>query len=174
MVVSDDHGGLKTAIFRHFQGASWQRCQVHYARSLLGMVGAKKREEFAADLRGVFAALAQEQAFGLASAVAEKLGPGLIPGAPVGIEMARARGCHSIRSLRPRGGAGAFGCEKHRIYHLYSNMLRPTLGHRRDEPLPRLGSPSLARYSSGGVDCSGHETQGADRWAGGRRSWRRR
>jgi len=26
LVVSDDHEGLKAAVFRHFQGASWQRC----------------------------------------------------------------------------------------------------------------------------------------------------
>ena len=39
LVVSDDHEGLKAAIARHFQGASHQRCQVHYARNLLGMVG---------------------------------------------------------------------------------------------------------------------------------------
>src|SRR3712207_5921182 len=51
LVVSDDHKGLKAAIERHFQGASWQRCQVHYARNLLGMVGAKKRKELAAELR---------------------------------------------------------------------------------------------------------------------------
>jgi putative transposase len=38
LVVSDDHGGLKAAVSRHFQGASHQRCQVHYARNLLGMV----------------------------------------------------------------------------------------------------------------------------------------
>jgi transposase-like protein len=38
LVVSDDHEGLKAAVARHFQGARWQRCQVHYARNLLGMV----------------------------------------------------------------------------------------------------------------------------------------
>jgi putative transposase len=37
------------------QGASWQRCQVHYARNLLGTVGAKRRKELAADLRGIYA-----------------------------------------------------------------------------------------------------------------------
>ncbi len=72
LVVSDDHGGLKAAVFRHFQGASWQRCQVHYARNLLGMVGSKKRKDLAADLRAIFAAPNREQALGLASAVAEK------------------------------------------------------------------------------------------------------
>ena len=38
LVVSDDHEGLKSALSRHFQGASHQRCQVHYSRNLLGMV----------------------------------------------------------------------------------------------------------------------------------------
>jgi len=72
LVVSDDHEGLKAAIARHFQGASHQRCQVHYARNLLGMVGAAKRKELAADLRSNFAAPAREQALGIASTVAEK------------------------------------------------------------------------------------------------------
>ncbi len=57
LVVSDDHEGLKAAIARHVQGASHQRCQVHYARNLLGMVSYTKRKELAADLRGVFAVL---------------------------------------------------------------------------------------------------------------------
>lgn len=72
LVVSDDHEGLKAAVFRHFQGASWQRCQVHYARNLLGMVGAKSRKELAADLRAVFAATSSEQALGIASKVARR------------------------------------------------------------------------------------------------------
>ena len=54
LVVSDDHEGLKSAIARHFQGAAHQRCQVHYARNLLGMVAAKRRKELAAQsARGV-------------------------------------------------------------------------------------------------------------------------
>jgi putative transposase len=72
LVVSDDHGGLKAAVGRHFQGASHQRCQVHYTRNLLGMVGVSKRKEFAADLRGIFAATSREQALELASCVAQK------------------------------------------------------------------------------------------------------
>ena len=72
LVVSDDHEGLKAALARHFQGASHQRCQVHYARNLLGMVGAKKRKELGADLRAIFAAPAREQALRIASSVANK------------------------------------------------------------------------------------------------------
>ncbi len=72
LVVSDDHGGLKAAVSRHFQGASHQRCQVHYARNLLGMVSYARRKELAADLRAIFSAPAREQALTLASSVAEK------------------------------------------------------------------------------------------------------
>jgi putative transposase len=71
LVVSDDHEGLKAAIGRHFQGASWQRCQVHYARNLLGMVGGKKRKELAAELRAIFAATSSKQALAIASSVAD-------------------------------------------------------------------------------------------------------
>ena len=72
LVVSDDHEGLKSAIARHFQGASHQRCQVHYARNLLGMVGAARRKELGADLRAIFAAPDRKQALTIASSVAEK------------------------------------------------------------------------------------------------------
>jgi putative transposase len=72
LVVSDDHEGLKAAVCRHFQGASHQRCQVHYSRNLLGMVGATRRKELGADLRAIFAAPDRRSALGLASSVAHK------------------------------------------------------------------------------------------------------
>jgi putative transposase len=72
LVVSDDHEGLKAATARHFQGAAYQRCQVHYMRNLLGMVGVAKRKELGADLRAIFAAPAREQALRIASSVAQK------------------------------------------------------------------------------------------------------
>jgi putative transposase len=72
LVVSDDHEGLKAAIARHFQGAAHQRCQVHYARNLLGMVSYASRKELASDLRAIFAAPAREQALQLASSVAQR------------------------------------------------------------------------------------------------------
>ncbi len=74
LVVSDDHEGLKAAIARHFQGASHQRCQVHYARNLLGMVGVSKRKELGADLRAIFASPTRETALEALSSVAEKWG----------------------------------------------------------------------------------------------------
>lgn len=72
LVVSDDHEGLKAAIARHFQGASHQRCQVHYARNLLGMVGTARSKELGADLRAIFAAPDRKQALIIASSMAEK------------------------------------------------------------------------------------------------------
>jgi putative transposase len=72
LVISDDHEGLKAAVARHFQGASWQRCQVHYARNLLGMVSYASRKELGADLRAIFAAPAREQALRIASSALEK------------------------------------------------------------------------------------------------------
>jgi putative transposase len=70
LVTSDAHKGLKAAIDRHFQGASWQRCQVHFTRDLVGMVGAGRRKELAADLREIFAATTREQAMTTAEMVA--------------------------------------------------------------------------------------------------------
>jgi putative transposase len=72
LVVSDDHEGLKAAIARHFQGASHQRCQVHYARNLLGMVGPARCKELAEGLRGVFAAPSREVALRLACELAAR------------------------------------------------------------------------------------------------------
>jgi len=71
LVTSDDHAGRKAAIARHFQGAGWQRCQVHYARNLLGQVGAGKRKELAGGLRQVFAASTPTQARAACRALAD-------------------------------------------------------------------------------------------------------
>jgi transposase-like protein len=70
LVTSDDHAGLRAAIARHFQGASWQRCQVHFARNVQGRVGAKHRARLGADLRGIFAAASAAQARAAARACA--------------------------------------------------------------------------------------------------------
>ncbi len=72
LVTSDSHKGLKAAIDRHFQGASWQRCQVHFARDLVKMVGAGRRGELAAEVREIFAATTREQALATAEEVAAR------------------------------------------------------------------------------------------------------
>ncbi|MEL7209520.1 MAG: IS256 family transposase, partial [Actinomycetota bacterium] len=55
LVISDAHEGLKTAIRRCFQGASWQRCRVHYIRNLLATVPKGQSEVVAAAFRSIFA-----------------------------------------------------------------------------------------------------------------------
>jgi putative transposase len=54
LVVSDAHGGIRSAISRHFQGASWQRCVVHYKREMGKKVGYQKMKELNRDLKTVF------------------------------------------------------------------------------------------------------------------------
>jgi len=56
LVVSDNHKGLRAAVKRHFQGASWQRCQVHFTRNATGKVKREKRKELTGDLRRIFTA----------------------------------------------------------------------------------------------------------------------
>ncbi len=72
LVTSDDHAGLRAAIERYFQGAGWQRCQVHYIRNLVAMVGASKRKEMTADLRALFTATTPIQARTMARQLADK------------------------------------------------------------------------------------------------------
>jgi len=54
LVVSDAHSGIRAAIRRHLQGASWQRCVVHYKREMGKKVGYKKLKELSRDLKAVF------------------------------------------------------------------------------------------------------------------------
>ena len=67
LVVSDAHKGLKKAAKRYFQGASWQRCQVHFSGNAMGLVKRAKRKEVAADLKKIFTADEKAEARRLAS-----------------------------------------------------------------------------------------------------------
>jgi putative transposase len=55
LIVSDAHRGIRAAIDRHFQGAAWQRCRVHYKREMGRKVSYKKLKELNKDLASVFA-----------------------------------------------------------------------------------------------------------------------
>ena len=72
LVTSDEHKGLKSAIERHFRGASHQRCQFHYAKNLLGLVSLAKRKELGAGLRAVFSAPTRELALRSAQELADQ------------------------------------------------------------------------------------------------------
>jgi len=55
LVISDSHEGLKGAITRVFQGASWQRCKVHFMRNALSYVPKTAQGLVATTIRTVFA-----------------------------------------------------------------------------------------------------------------------
>src|SRR5919109_1490225 len=55
LVISDAHAGLKAAIGSVLQGASWQRCRVHFMRDALGLVPKSAQQMVAATIRTVYA-----------------------------------------------------------------------------------------------------------------------
>ena len=55
LVTSDSHEGLKGAIGAALQGASWQRCRVHWLRNALSYVPKAEQQLVAATIRTVFA-----------------------------------------------------------------------------------------------------------------------
>lgn len=61
-VVSDDHTGLTNAIHRQFQGAVWQRCQVHFIRNVLALTAKKDRGRILAHLREITGSSSLESA----------------------------------------------------------------------------------------------------------------
>ncbi len=75
LVTSDHHAGIMKAVKKHFQGAGWQRCQVHFQRNACGLVPRSARKELAGDLREVFAAPDRESAMRIAERVADSWRP---------------------------------------------------------------------------------------------------
>ena len=51
LVISDHHEGLRNAIKRHFQGASWQHCQTHFHRNIKGITPPKYQRQVADALK---------------------------------------------------------------------------------------------------------------------------
>jgi transposase-like protein len=71
-VVSDDHAGMVKAIERHFQGAVWQRCQVHFVRNALSLCGRQQRPQVLRLMKVVTESATREAAkMALAVAIAE-------------------------------------------------------------------------------------------------------
>ena len=72
LLISDAHKGIIKAMSRHFQGATWQRCQVHMMRDLLSMVSKKDRGDLAKDLQGIYHIEDKVLSLEAAKSVAEK------------------------------------------------------------------------------------------------------
>ncbi len=61
-IVSDDHQGLVKSVKQKFQGAGWQRCQVHFMRNFMSKFSRKDTKEYVFKLKDIFAAPDIEQA----------------------------------------------------------------------------------------------------------------
>ena len=71
-VVSDDHAGMVRAIERHFQGAIWQRCQVHFLRNALALCSQQQRPLVVRLMKTITEAATREAAkTALGTAIAE-------------------------------------------------------------------------------------------------------
>ena len=77
-VVSDDHQGLVRAVGRHFQGAVWPRCQVHFLRNALRLCAARGKPLVVGLLKNITEAETREatrEAIGQAVEELEKRAP---------------------------------------------------------------------------------------------------
>jgi transposase-like protein len=72
LVVSDAHAGLRNAIRRYFQGATWQRCQVHFLRDVTGNVSLKRRAELSAEISSIFEQADRSVALAMAAEAADR------------------------------------------------------------------------------------------------------
>jgi len=62
LVTSDDHKGLVNAVRKHFQEASWQRCQTHFSRNMLDHAPKALQPEIKEDLRQLYESVDLESA----------------------------------------------------------------------------------------------------------------
>jgi putative transposase len=74
LVVSDDHEGIKTAVFGELPGVEWQRCVVHFERNVLAHVAASSMAEVAEELKAIFKVRRQKTARALAEEFVELYG----------------------------------------------------------------------------------------------------
>jgi putative transposase len=73
LVISDAHSGLIKAIAATMQGASWQRCRVHFMRNALAKVSKGHAEMVAATIRTIFAQPGQKEVRAQVDKVADML-----------------------------------------------------------------------------------------------------
>lgn len=71
IVVSDNHSGLVNALEKQFQGATWQRCQTHFMRNILGHCPRHLKKIMASELKLIFQAENKQTALQLAQMLME-------------------------------------------------------------------------------------------------------
>lgn len=57
LITSDQHKGLVSAIQKHFQNATWQRCQTHFSRNILDKTPKHLQPELKEQLRQLYEAV---------------------------------------------------------------------------------------------------------------------
>ncbi len=72
-VVSDEHKGLVGAVRRCFQGAVWQRCQVHFTRNVLSHTPSRHKAAMMEGLKRIFRAETAHEAREKAHALMDEL-----------------------------------------------------------------------------------------------------
>jgi transposase-like protein len=73
LVVSDAHAGLKQAISEVFVGAAWQRCRVHFMRTVLAHVAKRDQATVAALIRTIFQQASRAEAAAALARVVDAL-----------------------------------------------------------------------------------------------------
>jgi transposase-like protein len=71
LVLSDDHEGIKAAVFGELPGVKWQRCVVHFERNVLSHVPASSMAEVAQDIKAIFKVRRQKTALAVAEEFVE-------------------------------------------------------------------------------------------------------
>lgn len=72
LITSDSHRGLVNAIRKHFQGATWQRCQTHFSRNMLDMTPKSLQPELKENLRKLYEAVDLESATKVRNEIMDK------------------------------------------------------------------------------------------------------
>ena len=72
LIVSDNHTGLVSAVKKHFQGSSWQRCQTHFSRNILDATPKRLKPELKAELRTLYDSPNMEKAVVTKAEIIEK------------------------------------------------------------------------------------------------------
>lgn len=72
LIVSDAHGGIRSALEKHFQGVVWQRCRVHFMREMVSKVSWKDNRELMDDLRAIYTSEERDCCLAVAEEIACK------------------------------------------------------------------------------------------------------
>jgi len=74
LITSDNHKGLVKAVRRHFQGATWQRCQTHFSKNVLDATPKSLQPEVKEELRKLYDAVDIDSARNIRDQIIDKYG----------------------------------------------------------------------------------------------------